>query len=171
MRRRRDAAVSVEELERRQRRRGWVVGIGIIFGYLMLISTLYGTFLTHQVVASHNTELTQIKALSTQIAARQQDHSQTLHKIAALTEQLNAAKDVMATVMVIFESRYNAPAAGLFDVGGWIASLVCSALAIEEIVKNGWRTRKSMVIIAAVSMANFAGTFAGVAIASALTRH
>jgi hypothetical protein len=96
MRRRRDAAVSVEELERRQRRRGWVVGIGIIFGFLMLISTLYGTFLTHQVVASHNTELTQIKALSTQIAARQQDHSQTLHKIAALTEQLNADKAIIA---------------------------------------------------------------------------
>jgi hypothetical protein len=94
-----------------------------------------------------------------------------LWKVALLAFVAMCINDVMATVMVIFESRYNAPAAGLFDMGGWIASLVCSALAIEEIVKNGWRTRKSMVIIAAVSMANFAGTFAGVAIASALTRH
>jgi hypothetical protein len=80
-------------------------------------------------------------------------------------------QDVLGTGMVIFESRFNAPVAGLFDVTGWIAGLICSALALEEIIKNGWRTRKSLTIIAAVSLANFVGTYAGVAIGSALTHH
>ena len=80
-------------------------------------------------------------------------------------------QDLLGTSMVIFESRLNAPISGLFDVGGWLAGLVCSALAIEEIIKNGWRTRKSLTIIGAVSVANFAGTFAGVAIGSAIVHH
>lgn len=80
-------------------------------------------------------------------------------------------QDVMGTCMVIFESRFNAPVAGLFDVAGWIAALVCSALAIEEIIKNGWRTRRSLIIIGAVSVANFVGTFIGVGIGSAITHH
>lgn len=80
-------------------------------------------------------------------------------------------QDILGTCMVVFEARLNAPIAGGFDVLGWIAGLVCSALAIEEIVKHGWRTRKSLAIIAAVSLANFGGTVAGVAIASALTHH
>lgn len=81
------------------------------------------------------------------------------------------ANDCFATVMVVFESRYNAVMAGTFDVLGWVTALVCSALAIEEIIKNGWRTRKSLTLIVAISAANFLGTVAGVAIASGLTHH
>lgn len=80
-------------------------------------------------------------------------------------------QDILGTCMVVFESRLNAPVAGLFDVLGWGAGLICSALAIEEIIKHGWRTRKSLTIIAAVSLANFGGTVAGVSIAQALTHH
>jgi hypothetical protein len=94
-----------------------------------------------------------------------------LWKVAALGFSAMCIQDVLGTCMVIFESRFNAPVAGLFDVLGWGAGLICSALAIEEIIKNGWRTRKSLVIIGSVSMANFAGTFVGVAIASAITHH
>jgi hypothetical protein len=78
-------------------------------------------------------------------------------------------QDVFGTAMVIFEARLNAPVAGLFDMAGWIAGLICSALAISEIVAHGWRTRKSLVIIGTVSVANFVGTYGGVLIGSTLT--
>ena len=81
------------------------------------------------------------------------------------------ASDLLATCMVVFESRLQAIPAGIFDVLGWIASLICSALALEEIIKNGWRTRKSMAIILAVSLANFMGTYTGIEIVRSLTHH
>ena len=92
-------------------------------------------------------------------------------KVAVVAFVAMCVNDVMGTCMVVFESRLNAPLAGLFDVLGWISALVCSALALEEIIKNGWRTRKSLTIIAAVSLANFFGTLGGIAIATALTHH
>jgi hypothetical protein len=79
-------------------------------------------------------------------------------------------QDIFGTIMVVFEAKLNAPVAGAFDVLGWIAGLICSALALEEIIKNGWRTRKSLAIIGAVSVANFVGTYAGVYMSIALTR-
>jgi len=92
-----------------------------------------------------------------------------LWRVVLLAFAAMCVQDVFGTVMVVFESRLNAPVAGAFDVLGWVAGLVCSALAIEEIIKNGWRTRKSLSIIAAVSLANFAGTYGGVLIAASLT--
>lgn len=92
-----------------------------------------------------------------------------LWQVAILAFGAMCADDIAATVMVIFESRLNAPLAGAFDVLGWFFSLICSALAIESIIRTGWWTRRSLTIIAAVSMANFAGTFAGVWIGAALT--
>ena len=97
--------------------------------------------------------------------------NKTLWKVAVLAFIAMCAQDVMGTVMVIFESQYNGVMAGLFDVAGWIAGLICAALALEEIIKNGWKTRKSLTIIAAVSAANFVGTILGVAIASGITHH
>lgn len=78
-------------------------------------------------------------------------------------------QDILSTCMVVFESKLNAPVAGMFDVLGWVAGLICSALAIEEIIKSGWRDRKTITIIMAVSLANFIGTVAGVVIAKALS--
>jgi hypothetical protein len=91
-----------------------------------------------------------------------------LWKVGLLAFVAMCAQDLLSTVMVIFESRFNAPLAGLFDVAGWIAGLICAALALEEIIKNGWHTRKSLTIIGAVSAANFLGTYAGVAIGEAI---
>jgi heme A synthase len=105
------------------------------------------------------------------VSLAQATQKANLWKVALLAFAAMCVQDVFGTVMVIFESRFNAPVAGLFDVGGWIAGLVCAALAIEEIIKNGWRTRKSLTIIGAVSLANFAGTYAGVAIGAAITHH
>ena len=94
-----------------------------------------------------------------------------LWKVALLAFAFMCLNDVLGTAMVVFESRLNAPLAGLCDVLGWLAGLVCSALAIEEIVKNGWRTRKSLTIIVAVSAANFLGTVLGIALVSSIARH
>lgn len=96
-------------------------------------------------------------------------HRQRLTLVAALAFGAMCAQDVLATCMVVFESRLNAPLAGVFDVAAWIFGLICSALALDEIIRNGWRTRRSLTIIAAVSLANFAGTVGGVAIVKAIT--
>ena len=79
--------------------------------------------------------------------------------------------DLAYTVMVVFESRLTPWVSGLFDVVGWIFALICSSLAIESIISNGWRTARSLALVAAVSIANLTGTVAGVYVAIALTRH
>lgn len=78
-------------------------------------------------------------------------------------------QDVLGTCMVVFESKLNGPVAGMFDVLGWFTGLICSALAIEEIIKHGAFTRKSLTIIGAISAANFFGTVWGVQIARVLS--
>lgn len=95
----------------------------------------------------------------------------SLRKVALLAFLAMCANDIAMTVMVIEEARLDAVMAGLFDIMGWLTSLVCSALAIESIIRNGWRNARSLAIISAVSAANFAGTFAGVAIGRAFIHH
>ena len=92
-------------------------------------------------------------------------------KVALVAFLAMCANDIAGTVMVVFEAHYNAILAGCFDVIGWFFSLICAALAIESIITEGWRTRRSLTIIGAVSAANFLGTIAGVAIASSITHH
>lgn len=92
-----------------------------------------------------------------------------LWKVAVVAFVAMCVQDVLQTVMVVKEAALTAPVAGVFDVAGWLTSLVCAALAIESIITNGWRDRRSLTIIAAVSLANFAGTFGGVYIAKAIT--
>lgn len=85
-------------------------------------------------------------------------------------------QDILGTVMVIFEAKAGETSdsfsvlvygvlAGVFDFGGWIAGLICTALALDSIIREGWRTKKSLSLIAVVSAANFFGTLAGVFIA------
>jgi hypothetical protein len=95
----------------------------------------------------------------------------SLWKVAIVAFVAMAFQDILGTCMVVFEAHYTAALAGVFDVLGWFFGLICSALAIESIIQEGWRTKRSLTIIAAVSLANFAGTFAGVAIGAALTHH
>lgn len=94
-----------------------------------------------------------------------------LWKAAAVSFLAMCFQDVLATCMVIFEARLNALLAGTFDALGWFFGLACSYLAIESVLKTGLRTKRSLTIIGAVTLANFAGTYAGVAIGSALTHH
>lgn len=98
-------------------------------------------------------------------------HEMKLWKAALASFLAMMVTDLLATAMVIFESRFNAPAAGLLDVLGYLAGLVCSVLALDSILKDGWRNRRSLVIIGAVTIANYIGTSIGVTIVAALTRH
>jgi hypothetical protein len=95
----------------------------------------------------------------------------SLRGVVVLAFVAMCAQDLLATTMVIAEAHYNAPVAGLFDVASWITGLICAALAIESIINEGWRTRRSLWIIGSVSAANFVGTYIGVAVASALVHH
>lgn len=92
----------------------------------------------------------------------------TLVSLAAASFAAMMLNDLFLTCMVVFESHYNAWMAGVCDVIGWGTGLMCTYLAIDSIIKNGLRNRRSVVIILAVSAANMAGTFAGVDIARAL---
>lgn len=98
-------------------------------------------------------------------------HQMPLRRAASLAFLAMCANDLAMTVMVVFESRLTPWIAGSFDVVGWVFSLVCSALAIESIITTGWRTKRSLTLIAAVTAANFVGTVAGVYIAIGLTQH
>ena len=91
-----------------------------------------------------------------------------LWKVAALAFATMCLLDVLATCMVVFESHYNALLAGCFDVAQYLAGLVCSVLALDSILKSGWRNKRSLVIISAISAANFAGTILGVTVSRAL---
>jgi hypothetical protein len=48
---------------------------------------------------------------------------------------------------------------------------VCTFLAVDGLQKDGWRTRRSITIISAVSVGNFVGTLIGVTIAAAILHH
>jgi hypothetical protein len=92
-----------------------------------------------------------------------------LARLAAVAFAAMCAQDLLSTVMVVFESHYQAIPAGIFDVAAWITWLASSAMAIDEVLKGGWRSKRARVVIAAVSAANFAGTVAGVYLAGMLS--
>ena len=90
-------------------------------------------------------------------------------------------QDLLATIMVVFEAEggsahtwstviADALIAGFFDVGGWIAGIICLSLSVESIISQGWRTRRSLTLIGAVSAANLLGTLSGVVAAFVITR-
>lgn len=80
-------------------------------------------------------------------------------------------QDVLATIMVVFESRQTLWVPGFFDFGSWIAGLVCAALAIDSIIQRGWRNSKSLAIIASVSAANYWGTTLGIYLSQIMSHH
>lgn len=92
----------------------------------------------------------------------------SMPRLVAVAFAAMCAQDLLATVMVVFESRYNWLGAGLFDMAQWITWLVSSTIALDEVLDGGWRSRRARVVIAAVSAANFAGTAAGVFVARAI---
>lgn len=79
-------------------------------------------------------------------------------------------QDLLSTAMVVTEAHGLSVVAGALDVGEWLTVLVCSSLAIGAVLKEGWRSRRSLAIIAAVSVGNFVGTVAGTSIAFGLIK-
>lgn len=97
-------------------------------------------------------------------------HEMPLPRAAVAAFVAMMVSDLIGTAMVIFESRYLWLAAGLCDVFGYLAGLLCSVLALDSILQLGLRNRRSVVLIGSVTVANFAGTAVGVEIVRALTR-
>ena len=79
--------------------------------------------------------------------------------------------DLIGTALVVYQSHYLWVEAGLSDVLGYIAGLVCSVLALDSILRDGWRNKRSVALLAAITAANFVGTSIGVILLSHLTRH
>jgi biotin transporter BioY len=98
-------------------------------------------------------------------------HEMPLRRAAIWAFVAMCLQDLIATAMVIFESRYAVLASGLCDVFGYLAGLVCSVLAIDSILRDGWRNKRSLVLIGAVTIANFVGTTIGVLVVAHLTHH
>lgn len=80
-------------------------------------------------------------------------------------------QDILATSMVVFESRRGIWIAGIFDALGYFAQLACSALAIDSIVKHGWRNKRSVCLLISVTISNYLSTATGVFVAFWLIRH
>lgn len=97
-------------------------------------------------------------------------HEMPLWKAAVAAFAAMLVSDIIGTAMVVYEAHYLWLPAGICDVFGYLAGLVCSVLAIDSVLQNGFRNRRSLVLIGAVSLSNFLGTALGVEIVKAMTR-
>ena len=95
----------------------------------------------------------------------------SLTKAAILTFIAMCFQDVLGTAMVVYEADLNWKLAGIFDVTGYLAGLICSVLALDSILKDGWRNKRSIVLILSVTVANYIGTALGVIFVAHLTAH
>lgn len=89
-------------------------------------------------------------------------HELPLRKAALASFFAMCIQDCIGTAMVVWESRLAIVPSGMCDVFGYLAGLICSVLALDSILRDGWRNKRSLVLIAVVSWANFVGTGLGV---------
>lgn len=68
-------------------------------------------------------------------------------------------QDVLATVMVVAESRGRAHLAASMDTAGWLAQITTTTVSVGALL-DGTLAEKALVV-AAVSAANYGGTYAG----------
>lgn len=94
-----------------------------------------------------------------------------LPKAALLSFVAMCLNDLIMTAMVIYEAEFNWVAAGVCDILGYIAGLVCAVFALDSILRDGWRSRRSLVLVATISVSNFVGTALGVLLVAHLTNH
>lgn len=86
--------------------------------------------------------------------------------IAALLAALSmVACDVLATIMVMAESREMGWVAGILDAAGWLVSIACTAISVDVLTGSGPLVNKVYVVVF-VSAANLLGTKAGQEIGS-----
>lgn len=70
------------------------------------------------------------------------------------------AQDVLATVMVVAESRGRAHLAASMDTLGWLAQITTVTVSVSALL-DGSLSMKAAVVLA-VSAANYGGTYTGV---------
>lgn len=69
-------------------------------------------------------------------------------------------QDVLATVMVVAESRGRAHLAASMDTAGWLAQITTTTVSVDALL-TGSPAAKAAVVLA-VSAGNYAGTYSGV---------
>jgi hypothetical protein len=69
-------------------------------------------------------------------------------------------QDILATLLVQAEARNRAVFAGLLDMAAWLCALLTLSWSIGSVEAHGW-TAHTIVIVGAVSAANFTGTYTG----------
>jgi hypothetical protein len=71
-------------------------------------------------------------------------------------------QDVLATVMVIAEARGHAHLAAAMDTAGWLAQITTVTVSVNALLTGSWTAK--ILVVAAVSAANYGGTYTGVRI-------
>jgi len=77
-------------------------------------------------------------------------------------------QDVLATVMVVAESRGRAHLAAAMDTAGWLAQITTATISIGTLLTGTWAMKAA--VVAAVSAANYGGTYTGVKLGHRLMR-
>lgn len=96
-------------------------------------------------------------------------HEMPLPRAAIASFFAMMVSDLIGTALVVYQSHYLWLEAGLCDVFGYLAGILCSVLALDSILRDGWRNKRSLVLLGAITFANFAGTSLGVVILKRLT--
>lgn len=77
-------------------------------------------------------------------------------------------QDVLATVMVVAESRGRAHIAASMDTIGWIAQITTTTVSVDALLTGS--LYEKAVVIASVSVANYVGTWSGTKLGHKLMR-
>lgn len=77
-------------------------------------------------------------------------------------------QDILATVMVVAESRGRAHLAAAMDTLGWYAQIACTTVSVVTL--SGHSLGAKVAVVIAVSVANYLGTWSGTKLGHRLTR-
>jgi hypothetical protein len=69
------------------------------------------------------------------------------------------ASDIFGTLLTQAQARNKAALAGWCDTAGWLVAIFTTSWSVAAV--NGHDTAKKFVVLAAVSAANFVGSYAG----------
>lgn len=78
------------------------------------------------------------------------------------------AQDILAVCLVQAEARNRATLAGLLDSAAWLATITTATISVTTL--QGHSLALKAVVVAAVTAANFIGSFSGVKIGQRLVR-
>lgn len=68
-------------------------------------------------------------------------------------------QDVLATIMVVAESRGRAHLAAAMDTVGWLATITTTTVSVDALITGSWWTKFDVIVL--VSLANYWGTWSG----------